>query len=89
LLFQNALFPVEIPTGLIYLISQGFQTIGPHYPLGAKAKRNSMSDLVNQKALKILSLLSSLPFEECYPLTKKFKDLPRQPGREYVTSLRE
>ncbi|MGG6264232.1 hypothetical protein ACQ4M3_00865 [Leptolyngbya sp. AN03gr2] len=39
-----------------------------------------MSDRVKQEALKILKLLSSLEFENCYLLTKDFKELPRQPG---------
>ena len=39
-----------------------------------------MSDRVKQEALKILALLSEQEFETCYPLTKTFKELPRQPG---------
>ncbi len=39
-----------------------------------------MSDRVKQEAQKILKILSKVGFEDCYLLTKDFKELPRQPG---------
>lgn len=37
-------------------------------------------DFVVEEALRLLSLLSNTPFSDCAPLTRKFIDLPPQPG---------
>jgi len=35
---------------------------------------------IREEAGKILEILISKPFAECYPLTKDFKQLPTSPG---------
>ena len=37
-------------------------------------------NLVNTEALRILSVLDNMPFNDCCPLTKEFNDLPPRPG---------
>jgi hypothetical protein len=42
--------------------------------------RQLTTDRIKQESRNILKILSSTAFENCYPLTKDFKQLPRQPG---------
>jgi hypothetical protein len=37
-------------------------------------------DFIVQEALRLLDTLSTVPFNECAPLTRKFNDLPPRPG---------
>ena len=37
-------------------------------------------DLVVEEALRLLSMLSSTPFNDCAPLSRKFNELPPRPG---------
>ncbi|MER3432748.1 MAG: excinuclease ABC subunit C [Leptolyngbya sp. ERB_1_1] len=37
-------------------------------------------DPIQTEALRILEILTSLPFENCYPLIKTFSNLPARPG---------
>ena len=39
-----------------------------------------MSEALRQEAQTILEVLSSMPFEDCYPLSRYFDDLPCDPG---------
>ncbi|MEL6973502.1 MAG: GIY-YIG nuclease family protein [Bacteroidota bacterium] len=37
-------------------------------------------DAISAEALRILKTLDEMPFDDCYPLTKEFADLPPRPG---------
>ena len=44
---------------------------------------------IREEAYKILEILISKPFAECYPLTKDFKQLPTWPGIYALKSMDE
>jgi excinuclease UvrABC nuclease subunit len=44
---------------------------------------------IREEAYKILEILISKPFAECYPLTKDFKQLPTSPGIYALKSRNE
>lgn len=37
-------------------------------------------NFIVEEALRLLDVLSGTPFSDCYPLSKKFNDLPPRPG---------
>jgi hypothetical protein len=39
-----------------------------------------MSDASQQEALRILNYLVAIPFEDCIPLSKEFRELPMSAG---------
>ena len=38
------------------------------------------ADAIKAEALRILKLLEEMPFDDCCPLTREFKELPPRPG---------
>lgn len=39
-----------------------------------------IDDTIRSEALRILDILTSMPFEDCFPLRKEFDVLPARPG---------
>jgi excinuclease UvrABC nuclease subunit len=44
------------------------------------AMSNLPSDRIRAEALRLLDLLANQPFEQCYPLSRDWADLPTRPG---------